>query len=96
MLLTGLENIVEFSASVESLDVYLPPVASSEGKRFKLIKTDIYKYRPVAIYPYGSTSNPDSTINGGTVFYLNVPNEQIDVLCDDGEWLIISSNFDIF
>ena len=92
---SGLENTVQFSAAGEMLDVYLPAVTSSEGTRFKLLKSDT-TYNRVAIYPYGSTSNPDSTINGGTVFYLNVPNEQIDVLCDDGEWLIVSSNFDIF
>ena len=36
------------------------------------------------------------TINGSTVFYLNVQYEQVKLVCTGSSWIIAGANFDVF
>ena len=84
------ESIILVDASSGAVTINLPAASGLSGREYTITKTDSSSNNVLI------DANASETINGSTVFYLNVQYEQVKLVCTGTSWIIAGANFDVF
>jgi len=84
------ESIILVDASSGAVTINLPAALGLSGREYTITKTDSSSNNILI------DANASETINGSTVFYLNVQYEQVKLVCTGTSWIIAGANFDVF